>query len=475
MPTYRHRARLGHPAEAVFRWHARPGAFERLLPPWRDVRLIERAGGLEVGGRIRLELRKAGARIRWTAEHTEVEEGRLFRDEQVEGPFGAWSHVHRFEPDGEGCVVEDEVRWEPPLGGFAAPLASPLVERELDRLFAFRHRRLAADLDRLAPYAGESLTVAVTGASGLIGRALTAFLRAGGHRVRPLVRSRDAAGGDAVYWSVERGEIDEAGLEGADAVVHLAGEPIFGLRWTDEKKERILESRRRGTRLLAEALAGLERPPRVLVSASGIHYYGSRGPEVLTERSAAGEGFLARVCREWERATEPAARAGIRVVNLRSGVVLTPAGGALAQMLLPFRAGLGGRVGGGRQYMSWIDADDHVGLVHHALRHRGLDGPVNAVAPHPVTNAAFTDALGRVLGRPTVLPVPSPVVRAALGEMGRELLLEGQRARPEQALAAGFDFRFPDVESSLRHQLGRTGDRGEDPDDRRPSQEGTNR
>lgn len=455
MPTFRHRTRLDHPADEVFRWHTRPGAFERLIPPWENVRVAERSEGLEVGGRIHLRMRWGPAPLTWVVEHTAVEDGRLFRDEQVRGPFGSWVHTHRFVPDGPGCVVEDEVRWEPPLGALGRAFARPFVERELERVFSFRARRLAADLGRLSAYDGGPLTVAVTGASGLVGSMLTRFLSAGGHRVRPVVRSRDRAVGDAVYWSVEAGEIDADGLEGVDAVVHLAGEPIFALRWTERKKRAIRESRRRGTRLLSEALAGLNRPPRVLVSASGVHFYGSRGEEILTEQSAPGEGFLARVCREWERATEPAARAGIRVVTLRSGLVLTPSGGALRQMLRPFLLGLGGRVGGGRQYLSWIDADDHVGLAYHALRRPGVEGPLNSVAPRPVTNAAFTDALGRVLRRPTVVPVPETAVTLALGEMGRELLLQGQRVRPAGALATGFDFRFPDVTTSLEHQLGR--------------------
>lgn len=458
MPTFRHRTTIPASAERVFRWHARPGAFERLIPPWERVDVVERTGGLRPGSRVRLRVRRGPVTVGWTLEHVEVDEGRGFRDEQVSGPFGSWSHAHRFRPsDGDGCVVEDEVRWEPPGGALASASTRPLVERELERVFRFRHRRLAHDLDRVGREAETPWTVAISGASGLVGSALSHFLEAAGHRVLPLVRSREAAeAGDEVYWNVERSEIDAAGLEGVDAVVHLAGEPIFGWRWTESKKRRILESRRRGTRLLSTTLAALDRPPAVLVSASGVHFYGDRGREVLTEESPSGQGFLARVCREWERATAPAERAGIRVVTLRSGVVLTPAGGALEQMLRPFRAGVGGRIGSGDQYMSWIDADDQVALVHHALRRSSLRGPMNAVAPQPLPNAAFTDVLGRVLGRPTMVPVPAFAVKAALGEMGRELLLQSTRAHPEAALRSGFEFTRPDVEASLRHQLGRS-------------------
>jgi len=463
VPVYRRASRLPHDPARVFEWHTRPGALERLLPPWEDVRILDRTGALAEGTRVRLRIRRAGVPLTWEVEHTRVDAPRLFRDEQVSGPFRSWTHAHRFRPGDEGgCVVEDEVEWEAPLGAAGRPFARPVVERALDRMFAFRHRRLAHDLQRLEPHRAEPrLRVAVTGASGLVGRLLVPFLRAGGHEVIRLVRSREAArADDAVYWSVEEGEIDAPALEGLDAAVHLAGESIFALRWTEAKKRAILESRRRGTRLLAEALAGLDGPPGVLVSASGVDFYGDRGDEILTEDAASGESFLARVCREWERATRPAWKAGIRVVTLRTAMVLTPAGGALGAMLPAFRAGLGGRIGSGRQYMSWIDADDHVALIHHALRRSDLEGPVNASSPHPVTNAAFTDALGRVLGRPTLLPLPSPAVKLALGDMGGELLLQGRRVVPDRALEAGFRFLRPGIEDALRHQLGRA-DRSE--------------
>jgi len=480
MNVFEHRSTLEHPPEEVFRWHTRPGAFQRLLPPWEDVRVLERTGGVETGSRVRLRIHRGPVHVDWTVEHTSVEEGRSFTDEQVKGPFGAWKHEHRFLPaDGGGCIVQDRVQWKPPLGSFTSAFAVPWVEKELDRLFRFRHRRLRHDLGRLAPVAEavgsasedpgaedqsprragaglDSLTVAITGASGLVGRSLRAFLWAGGHRVISLVRSRDRLGEDSVYWNVRKGEIDAEGLRDVDVMVHLAGEPLFALRWTEEKKRRILESRTEGTRLVAETLAGMDRGPRLLISASGIHFYGGRGDEILTEKSSPGEGFLARVCQEWEDATSPAVQAGLRVVTLRTGVVLTPEGGALEKMLLPFKMGLGGRLGSGRQFFSWIDADDHLGLIHHVIRNREIRGPVNAVSPDSIPNAVFTDTLGRVLGRPTILPVPSPAVKVAMGDMGETLLLQGQRARPQAALSSGFRYDFPAVEASLRHELGRS-------------------
>lgn len=299
------------------------------------------------------------------------------------------------------------------------------------------------------------MKIAVSGSSGLVGSALVSFLSAGGHRVSRLVRSKPQPGSADVHWDPAAGSVDAAGLEGLDAVVHLAGENIAG-RWTPEKKARIRDSRVKGTRLLTETLARLKQAPKVLVSASAIGYYGHRGDEALREDSPSGSGFLAEVCREWEAAAQPAAQKGIRVVSLRIGVVLSPAGGALARMLPPFRLGLGGKIGSGRQYMSWIGIDDLAGVIHHAVTNESLRGAVNAVAPRPVTNQEFTKTLGRVLGRPTIFPMPAFAARLAFGEMADELLLASTRVEPARLAVSGYIFRNPDLEGALRHLLGKT-------------------
>jgi len=466
MATFRHRFEFPHPVEDVFAWHTRPGAFERLTPPWEDVRVREREGGLRPGGRVVLALKKGPAELRWEVAHTAFEENRLFVDEQVEGPFASWRHEHRFEPLGpDRCALEDVVEYEPPLGSLGRTFSGGYIERSLARLFAFRARRLANDLDLHARYPAPAkpLRVAVTGSTGLVGGALVHFLRSGGHTVLRMRRGKAPVGDDSLQWDPARGTIDSQGLEGLDAVVHLAGEPIAAVRWTSSKKEAILRSREEGTALLAGALAELERPPGVFISASGVDYYGDRPPnEFVTEGTDSGETFLAEVCRRWERATGAARAIGIRTVHLRTGIVLSPAGGMLGTVLLPFQVGVGGRIGSGRQYMSWIDLDDHVGLIHHIIRTPAVRGAVNSTAPNPVSNASFTGVLGRVLSRPTVLPLPSPAVIALMGEMGRELLLTGQRVLPERALASGYRYLFPDLEDSLRHQLGRAGTVGAD-------------
>lgn len=302
------------------------------------------------------------------------------------------------------------------------------------------------------------MEIVVTGASGLVGSALVPALTAAGHRVVRLVRTRPRTemgpeSGD-IFWDPAKAYVDTTKLEAKDAVVHLAGESIAE-RWTPQKKIRIQESRVRGTQLLSEALRQLAKPPKVLVSASAIGYYGDRGEEVLREESAAGSGYLADVCRQWEASTEPAHRAGIRVVHLRIGIVLSAKGGALGKMLLPFRMGAGGKIGSGRQYMSWIAINDLVGAIQHVIQTPALQGPVNAVAPNPVSNLVFIKTLGKVLGRPTISPLPAFAVRLAFGQMGEEVLLASQRVEPARLKATGFSFRYPDLEGALRHVLSR--------------------
>jgi len=298
------------------------------------------------------------------------------------------------------------------------------------------------------------MRVAVSGSTGLVGSEVVASLSTAGHEVVRLVRRSPAPGEKAVRWDPAKGEVDAAGLEGFDAVIHLAGENVGAGRWTPARKAAIRDSRVNGTRLLCDALAGLARPPKTLVCASAVGYYGDRGGETLAEESPPGTGYLAEVCREWEAASAPAARKGIRVVALRIGMVLSPEGGALPRMLPLFRAGLGGVLGGGRQYVSWVALDDLPNILLHALQRGDLTGPVNAVAPRPVTNREFTVALGKVLARPTPLPVPAFALRLAVGrEMADALLLASARVVPRRLEETGYRFRFPELGGALHHLL----------------------
>ena len=296
------------------------------------------------------------------------------------------------------------------------------------------------------------MKIVVSGSTGLVGSALQPVLVRAGHDVVPLVRRPPAPGERAIQWNPARGTIDRAGLEGADAVIHLAGENVFG-RWTPAKKNRIRDSRVLGTQLVSDALAGLNRRPRTLLAASAVGYYGDRGDEMLTEKSAPGEDFLAHVSREWEAATGAATRAGIRVVNLRFGIVLTATGGALAKMLPPFRLGLGGHIGSGNQYVSWIAMDDVLAAIVFALSTETLVGPVNMTSPNPVTNRELAKALGKVLGRPAIVAVPSFALRMAFGPEGAGMLQSGQRVLPERLRAAGFRYRHETIEATLRDEL----------------------
>jgi uncharacterized protein (TIGR01777 family) len=298
------------------------------------------------------------------------------------------------------------------------------------------------------------MRVLISGASGLIGRALTDRLRSAGDTVQTLVRRKPEESKGEIRWDVGAGALDASCLDGIDAVVHLAGKPI-ALRWTEETKQAILDSRVPATTMLAQTVARLPHKPRVFISASAVGFYGSRGDQSLDEASAPGDGFLADVCRQWEEASRPARDAGIRTVQLRTGIVLSRAGGMLARVLPHFRMGAGGVVGTGRQWLSWISLADALAAIRHAIATVELAGPVNLTAPEPVPNVEFSRTLARLLGRPTLVPLPAFAVKMLFGEMGEELLLSGQKVLPRKLIASGFSFAHPDLESALRWALAR--------------------
>jgi uncharacterized protein (TIGR01777 family) len=438
------------PAEEAFRWHARPGAFVRLSPPWHRIEVKEARGGIENGARLVMRLGSPPLSIEWVAVHRGFEEGRRFVDEQESGPFASWVHEHRFEDATKGrSVVVDRIDYTIPFGTLGELAADAIVRRRLERLFRFRGAITASDLSRHAPYFGRApLRVAITGASGLIGRQLAAFLTAGGHEVLRFARGRTAQASE-IAWNPASGRIDHEALEGLDAVVHLAGENIAGGRWTGQRKAEILDSRVKATKLLAEALSVLRNPPGVFLSASAVGYYGDRGEQRVDEAAAAGSGFLAEVASAWEGATAPAEDAGIRTVNMRFGVVLTARGGALAKMLLPFKLGAGGPIGDGHQGFSWIALDDLIYAIDHLVRHDDLEGPVNVVAPDPLPQREFAHALGRALHRPAFMPLPAWAVSALFGQMGEELLLRGQFVEPKKLRRSGFTWSLARLEDAL--------------------------
>lgn len=436
---------VDHRLDEVFAWHTRPGAMRRLVPPWQPMTVIEETDSL-ADGRAVLGL---PAGLRWVAQHEPAEfdpphrfVDTLSTDGLSSWParvIGSWRHTHEFEAVGTGTRVYDRI-------DAVVPAAA------LRPMFVYRHTQLAEDLAahraaRLAP-----MVVALTGGTGLVGDALTAFLSTGGHRVIRLVR-RKPTGSDERQWDPDSPAPDL--LAGVDAVVHLAGASIAG-RFTDSHRAAIRDSRIGPTRKLAEIAARVVDGPRVFVSASAIGYYGYEcGDSLLTEDSTMGGGFLADVVADWEAATEPAAAAGLRVVNVRTGVVQSARGGTLRLLRPLFAAGLGGRLGSGSQWLSWIGLDDLLDVYHRALFDSRLTGPVNAVAPEPVRNTDYTAALGRVLHRPTLLPVPSIGPRMLLGSQGAQELAEAdQRVVPAKLQGLGHAFRRPGIDAALAHELG---------------------
>jgi len=445
---------VGHPIDEVWAWHTRPGAMRRLVPPWQPMRVVKETESLADGTAI---LGLPGG-LRWIARHDPAgyhppqqfvdvlsSDGLMTLPPRL---IGWWRHTHRYSEADPGSA------------GIAGTRVHDIVDTTvpgaaLRSTFAYRHRQLAEDLaaHRDAASAGAgSLVVAVTGASGLVGTALAAFLSTGGHRVIRLVR-REPAGDGERRWDPSDPAPDL--LDGVDAVVHLAGESIAG-RFTESHRRAIRDSRIEPTRRLAE-VAGKTAGLRTFVSASAIGYYGHDcGDTVLDENSPRGAGFLADVVADWEAATEPAAAAGLRVVTVRTGIVQAAAGGTLRLLRPLFAAGLGGRLGSGRQWLSWIGIDDLLDVYYRALYDTRVSGAVNAVGPEPVRNLDYTRALASTLRRPALLPVPSIAPRVLLGKQGAaELAAASQRVLPTRLTALGHRFRHPDVADALGHQLGR--------------------
>jgi uncharacterized protein (TIGR01777 family) len=444
---------IAAPQELLFRWHAAAGAFDRLVPPWDRVELAYEPP-MVAGERPVIHLRLGPLRLPWVARYERVDPSFGFVDVQERGPFRSWRHEHRMHPSEDGrSVLEDHVTYTLPLSPIGRFFGSGLARRKIERLFAWRHAVTRQDLARFAQET-QPMRILITGSTGLLGSALTSAFKVAGHDIRRAVRGKPSAPGE-ILWQPERGFESPSELEGLDAVVHLAGDNIAAGRWNAAKKKRLVESRVGPTRLICENLAKLKQKPSVLICASAIGIYGSRGSEFLSEASTPGSDFLADLCQRWEAATEPAREAGIRVVNLRFGVILSSKGGALKKMLLPFKMGVGGRVGPGTQHMSWVALDDAVDGIRHAIKTPSLSGPVNLVAPTPVTNAEFTRTLGQVLNRPTIFPLPSFAARLAFGEVADALLLASQRVDSSRLQSSGFQFAYPTLDSALRHLLGR--------------------
>ena len=458
MPRFVKRTRMPFPAADVFAYHEAADALDRLSPPWAPMRVIQPPSSLAVGTQVILRTGLGPLHSTWVAEHVEYDPPHGFRDVQRSGPFAEWDHRHRVEPlPGGGSVLVDDVTYRLPLGRVGAVVGGPVVRRMLQAMFDYRHRRTLLDLTlRNRTKEIDTLKVAITGASGLTGSALTSQLRNAGHGVVRLVRSAPQAA-DEVRWDPAAGTVDTDGLRGVDAVVHLAAAGLLPRRMSAAEQAEFRRSRVEGTRTIAQALAGMTGGPRILLSASGTNYYGDRGDEVLTEDSAPGPGWLAEIAHEWEGALQPARDAGLRVVAMRTAVVLDRSATILKVLGTLTRLGLAAPLGSGRQYWSWITLDDAVGLYLHALTHDEIDGVMAVGSPSPVTNAEFTRTLARVLHRPVIpIPVPKAAPRLLLGrDYADSLLFTSLRVQPERALATGYDFLHPNLEQALRAIYGR--------------------
>ncbi len=432
------RSSLPASAEQVYNWLRCKGSVARQVSPWRCVKFLS-----EGNGRIELLVRPRLFWRKWILEQKDEIPGLAFSERQIEGPYSYWLHRYRLYPQGNECDLEEEVEWH-----------GAMDREHLNRLLIWKHATLAQDLMTYARYSKHLvLRILVSGSTGLVGRSLCAFLRGGGHEVVRLVRTPSLRGSDTIYWNPHTGEVENELFEGFDAVIHLAGDNISTGRWTPHKKESLFLSRCRDTWFLSQILNRLARPPKTFICASAIGFYGSRDEESLTEKSAQGSGFLADLCEKWERAACVREDQGVRVVHARFGAILSPAGGMLGQMLPVFRWGLGGRLGSGRQIISWIAIDDVMGALYHALMKEEVAGALNLTTPHPVTQRAFAEILAHRLGRKAVLALPRSLLQMAFGQMANEVLLASARVLPKRLEETGYLFRYPTLEEALKHLI----------------------
>jgi uncharacterized protein (TIGR01777 family) len=378
------------------------------------------------------------------------------------GPFGAWDHEHRFvSTSATSSEIHDTIQWKLPFHPLTFWTAPFTVKGRMKQMFAYRTLRVQEDIKRIAQYADQPpQKVLISGSTGLIGMQLCAFLQAAGHHVTRLVRPStvlppDVDNEPCVVWDDRKGEVIDGSLEGFDTVIHLAGAGIGDKRWNVKRKELIVSSRTVPTDHLARLLGTLEQPPKTFMCGSAVGFYGNRGDEKLTESSPAGEGFLAETCQAWESAALPAKEAGIRTVWMRTGIITTPMGGALQQLLLPTLLGAGGPAGGGRQYQSWISLHDHIYATYHLMMNDSCEGAYNLTAPEPVTQKQYAKTLGKVTLRPWFAPAPGFVLRILFGELAQSLILDGQRVHPKRLLDSGFTFQHDQLESCLRQCLGK--------------------
>ena len=448
------RTRVEAPAEIVMAWHERPGALERILPPWEKLEIVAWNRNLTDGARAVFTVNIGGLPRIWVADHFDYIEGRQFCDVQPKGPFAYWRYVHKADPDGpNACYYEDNIEYRLPFGPVGKVLGARYVRKRLERIYRYRHATVKHDNVLHAEFSRRPLRILVTGSSTLVGSRLVHFLSAGGHDVSILTRRTDPTYATVVRWQPEQGILPGEQLEGFDAIVHLDGERVFQ-SWRARQREQNRESHVRSTALLCDAIARLDRPPRVFICGSSVSFYGDRDDAHLTESDAPGKGFLADVARAREETADALSARGIRIAHVRFGSVLTSSGGMLRRRLNSRGLGFSYALGHGEQYRSWVSVDDAMGAILHVIGRDDITGPVNVSAPEPVSERELCHKIARVLGRSVPLQLPATLLRGLPGAFVEEKLLASTRAQPTRLLASGYDFRHPDLESALRHLLG---------------------
>ncbi|MCL6755778.1 MAG: TIGR01777 family oxidoreductase [Candidatus Rhabdochlamydia oedothoracis] len=429
------------PCDFAFAWALRPGALKRLLPPWVKTDFLFDPPTPCNKTQVGLKVYVGPFFFKWILRHENFKLNQEFSDKQIKGPFKRYLHIHRFTPiNSQSCILSDEIE-------FDSIFLENLINKRFIRLLKWRQKIMKEDLEFIYKYSSVPLKILVSGANGFIGSQLTHFLRLAGHDVMRLVRHKQEVSSDTVYWDPIEGQFSKQEFEGFDAVFHLAGAPIAH-RWTKKYRNKLFNSRCRDTWLLSQVLSRLYSPPKTVISASAIGFYGDC-KESVTELSPTGGGFLSSLCQQWEMALETIEERGCRVVHARFGVVLGVKGGMLRQILPLYHLGLGGKIGSGNQYLSWIGIDDAMSALYHLLMTESLTKAVNLVAPNPVKQKEFSSILAAKLHRPRFFHLPSALISLVFGDMGKEMLLASTRAYPQKLLESGYSFRYPHLQEAL--------------------------
>lgn len=451
---FRYKTHVDENVHNTYTWHTRDGALQRLLPPWQQITLLHKSGGIAPGGKVLLKMGLGPFSMLWESHHIEEQPEVMFHDIQAQGPFAYFSHTHSFSGIGNQTRIDDTLDYRLPGHRFLPKAVTAYAENEFTRMFRYRETMLKHDLALHKRYSGQKLRILISGASGVLGRKLVPMLTTGGHEVYRLVRRPIRDNKTEFFWDPEKGLIDIGSTPQLDAVIHLAGEYIGLKRWSSEGQARVMNSRRNGTQLLAEALVRLPQRPKVFLSASAIGIYGDCGSDWVTETRPIGQGFVPDVCREWEKPTEVAEQAGIRTILMRLGIGLTATGGALPHLLSTRPLGLFRHFGNGRHFISWVSAEDMIAAMLHCLHTESIRGPVNIAAPDPSTNTEVMQTLAAATKSRFLPSIPAGLLRWCYGPMADELILSSCRISSAKLQSTGFTYSFPSLHQVITHELG---------------------